>query len=239
MNHSFDVDFATEYGIEEAILINHFEFWIAKNKANKANIHDGRYWTYNGAKAFAELFPYMTDRKIRTTIESLRSKGLILTGNFNTNSYDRTLWYALTDSAISILQKSQLHLTKTANGSDDKVNSLDTDTQPDTNTGTETTVTTSELAFAVFWKVYPKKAKKPDAIRAWKKIKPPEYNKIFSSIPKFSASEQWTKQGGAFVPNPASWLNGQCWNDDIPGGGESATKTCSPKYMGGSSYKMG
>ena len=35
MNHSFNVDIAKKYGIEKAVLLENFSFWIAKNKANK------------------------------------------------------------------------------------------------------------------------------------------------------------------------------------------------------------
>ena len=34
MQHSFNVELAKEYGILEAILLNHLWFWIKKNKAN-------------------------------------------------------------------------------------------------------------------------------------------------------------------------------------------------------------
>ena len=55
MEHSFDVMLAQKYGVNAAVLLKHFEFWIAKNKANGKNYFDGKYWTYNSRKAFAEL----------------------------------------------------------------------------------------------------------------------------------------------------------------------------------------
>ena len=118
MEHSFDIDIAAEYGIECAILLKHLYFWIKKNKANDENFFDGRYWTYNSVKAFSVLFPYMTERKVRYTLEKMEEQGLIVVGNYNKSQYDRTKWYALTDLAYSILQKGNFHLTKTANGKD-------------------------------------------------------------------------------------------------------------------------
>ena len=38
--HSFNVDIAKKYGIEEAIFINHFAFWIKHNTTNKKNLFD-------------------------------------------------------------------------------------------------------------------------------------------------------------------------------------------------------
>lgn len=35
MNHSFDVDIATKYGILEAILLDSINYWLLKNEANK------------------------------------------------------------------------------------------------------------------------------------------------------------------------------------------------------------
>lgn len=34
MNHSFDKDIAAAFGLAEAIILNHMQFWIEKNEAN-------------------------------------------------------------------------------------------------------------------------------------------------------------------------------------------------------------
>ena len=39
MQHSFNVELAKEYGVLEAILLNHLWFWIKKNKANNTTKH--------------------------------------------------------------------------------------------------------------------------------------------------------------------------------------------------------
>ncbi|MGL5099898.1 MAG: hypothetical protein ACRC6B_07715, partial [Fusobacteriaceae bacterium] len=64
MNHSFNVDLAAKYGIEEAIILENLAFWIKKNEKNGKNFVEGEYWTYNSASAFQELFPYMGIKKI-------------------------------------------------------------------------------------------------------------------------------------------------------------------------------
>lgn len=113
--HSFDIDIAKEYGIEEAILLKNINYWIEKNEANGKNFYDGYYWTYNSIKAFKELFPYMSEKKIRNTLNKLIENGLIITGCYNSDVRDRTLWYAITEKGKSILPKSNLHFPKTAN----------------------------------------------------------------------------------------------------------------------------
>ena len=40
MIYSFDSGVAKEYGVNEAIMIANFQFWIKKNKANKNNFFD-------------------------------------------------------------------------------------------------------------------------------------------------------------------------------------------------------
>lgn len=121
MNHNFDVDIAMKYGVHSAILFNHLAFWIAKNEANKQNYFDGRYWTYNSREAFAKLFPYMTARQISYALEKLIKDGLVTTGNYNANPYDKTLWYAITDFGYSMLQNCKIEKTDLSNGDNENV----------------------------------------------------------------------------------------------------------------------
>ena len=133
MNHSFNIDIAAEYGIEEAIIINNLDFWLAHNKANKSNFNDGTYWTFNSARAFSELFPYMSAAKIRRVLNGLEEKGVIITGNYNKINYDRTKWYSLSDAFCrnnkSILHFCRMEVTEMENGNDESVTPI-----PDINT---------------------------------------------------------------------------------------------------------
>lgn len=103
MEHSFNVQFAQKYGIEEAIIVHNFYFWLKKNIANEKHLHDGRYWTYNSNSAFCSLFPYMNKTKVFRVLKNLDEKGIILKGNFNTNLWDKTLWYSFSDFGVSEL----------------------------------------------------------------------------------------------------------------------------------------
>ena len=116
MQHHFDVELATKYGIVEAILINNFQFWLARNVANQTHFHDGRYWTYNSVNSFAKLFPYLTADKIRRALERLVEYGVLIKGNYNENPTDRTSWYSLNDDYMPIWQQCQSDLAATPNG---------------------------------------------------------------------------------------------------------------------------
>lgn len=97
MVYNFDVDVAKQYGVNEAIMIANLQFWIAKNKANKKHEYDGRTWTYNSVSAFSELFPFWSVQNIKTILNHLKEKGVIVVGNYNKSKYDKTNWYAFRD----------------------------------------------------------------------------------------------------------------------------------------------
>jgi len=94
MLYSFDTDHAKEYGVDEAIMLHNILFWIAKNKANRQHMHEGKFWTYNSAKAFSDLFPFWNPQKVRRILISLEKQGAIVVGNFNKKGYDQTKWYS-------------------------------------------------------------------------------------------------------------------------------------------------
>ena len=110
MEYSFDINEATQYGLNEAIFLKNLKFWLLKNKANKKHFHDDHTWTYNSVQAYTELFPFWSVKTIRNTIESLLEQGIIIKGNYSANTHDRTNWYALKDE--SILLNGQIHLPK-------------------------------------------------------------------------------------------------------------------------------
>lgn len=73
----------------------------------------------------------------------------------------------------------------------------------------------NEELFNSFWRSYPKKVSKEAAIKAWNKIKPDEqlYQIIIDAVEKQKKTQQW--QNKQYIPNPATWLNGKKWEDEI------------------------
>jgi len=76
--------------------------------------------------------------------------------------------------------------------------------------------TLTEERFNEFWAAYPKKVGKKAAEAAWKKIKPDAdfHDRIMTAIGRARVTEQWTREGGRFIPNPATWLNQGRWDDE-------------------------
>ena len=134
MHHYFNTEIAKEVGVNAAVILENIAHWVLKNKANDKNLYDGHYWTYNSNAAMAELFPYMNARQVRTALDSLRKNGMVLTGNYNKSSYDRTLWYTVSDDCAERFFPDIIHLTKKSNGNDGKVQpipDINTDNKPD------------------------------------------------------------------------------------------------------------
>lgn len=69
--------------------------------------------------------------------------------------------------------------------------------------------------FERFWKAYPKKVGKDAARRSFDKRKPTEelLGMMLTAIDQQSTSQQWTRDGGQYIPNPATWLNQGRWQD--------------------------
>lgn len=76
------------------------------------------------------------------------------------------------------------------------------------------TETETDSGFASFWSVYPKKAAKPAAEKAFKSAKINGHlPEVLKDIESRSLSDDWTKNKGQFIPNPATYLNQRRWED--------------------------
>lgn len=71
--------------------------------------------------------------------------------------------------------------------------------------------------FDSFWTQYPRKVAKQSAQKAWDKLKVDGelYTLIMKSLIQQSKSQDWTKDGGKYIPHPATWLNGHRWEDEV------------------------
>lgn len=71
--------------------------------------------------------------------------------------------------------------------------------------------------FDQFWAAYPKKVAKADARKAWAQTKDlrPALPVLLNAIQANCKTESWMKQGGTFIPYPATWLRGERWDDEL------------------------
>jgi hypothetical protein len=70
-------------------------------------------------------------------------------------------------------------------------------------------------AFDEFWQAYPRKTAKGAAEKNWAKIKPTPAmtERILQAITEQRQTEQWQRDGGRYIPHPATWLNQKRWED--------------------------
>lgn len=73
--------------------------------------------------------------------------------------------------------------------------------------------------FAQFWSIYPRKVGKLAAVKAWNRIKGRSelLPKILAALKRQKGSDDWSRENGRFIPNPATWLNQGRWEDEVSG----------------------
>ena len=77
----------------------------------------------------------------------------------------------------------------------------------------------NEESFDVFWKEYPRKASKGDALKAFKKLcknkDAPNIDRLLESINTHKSSIGWQKDNGQFIPYAATYLNKGMYDDEL------------------------
>ncbi|MBA1195757.1 helix-turn-helix domain-containing protein [Pseudomonas plecoglossicida] len=87
----------------------------------------------------------------------------------------------------------------------------------------------TDAEFERFWKLYPKKKGRKDALKAWNKLKPDADLQVvmITALAKHCASLDWIKSNGQYIPNASTWLNGERWQDELlsPAGANAQPQT--------------
>lgn len=196
MEHHFNIELAQDYGIEEAILINNLFYWIHKNACNNKHCHEGRFWTYNTTKAFASLFPYMSETKIFRSLKHLEECGFIVKGNFNEMKMDRTCWYAFTDLGIELLCHlgyDAMHFVKMKNAYSQNEMTLPNGNTTNNNTNKESITRkrneyTEDFEYA--YVAYRRKGSKANAYKMWVKLTDEERVMVATHIPHYVSTRE-------------------------------------------------
>lgn len=84
-----------------------------------------------------------------------------------------------------------------------------------------------EERFDRFWTAYPRKTAKQDAMKAFARLNPDDalLDTILTALEKHKKSDQWTRDGGQYIPHPATWLIGKRWTDEMTEAQPRAAKT--------------
>jgi hypothetical protein len=83
--------------------------------------------------------------------------------------------------------------------------------------GREGNLTPAGGRFDLFWQAYPKKVGKDAARKAFEKraVGDDLLARMLETLAKQTQSRDWQKDGGQFIPHPASWLNAARWEDEV------------------------
>jgi len=151
----------------------------------------------------------MSEQTIRTCLKNLESMGnltikpthlfsIISINNWNTYQGEEIETNPLTNPRLT-------HDQPTPNHKQERKNSNKEKNKPYT------------VEFESFYNAYPKK-KAPDAAwKAWQKRNGdrPPLRELMMAIENQKKSEDWLKDGGQYIPHPATWLNQGRWADEI------------------------
>ena len=109
-----------------------------------------------------------------------------------------------------------VHATGRTDAQDGSHGCAETGSTGATQTTIEPSLTTSKQ-FAQFWNAYPRKKNRGDAEKAFKALKVDDalLSKMLSALAIQKPSSDWLKDGGKFIPYPASWLRGKRWEDEV------------------------
>lgn len=91
----------------------------------------------------------------------------------------------------------------------------------------------SDERFAMFWNIYPRKAGKQAAQRAFAKaLNVATIETIIAGATRFAADPNLPPK--QFIPHPATWLNGGCWDDEpLPDRGNNKNRALATEWFRG------
>lgn len=97
-------------GLEEAIFLQQIHYWIEikKNSPDRYqdSFRDGYWWVFNSVADWQEQMPFLgCERTIKRLISNLVDNALIVKGQYNKSSFDRTCWYRINYNRLDQLVK--------------------------------------------------------------------------------------------------------------------------------------
>lgn len=210
---------AVKIGLNEAIVLQQVHYWLERSKTSV----NGHLWVYNSVSEWRTQFPFWSDDTIGRALKSLRARGVVVAEQLSPDARDRSLYYRIDYSVLSEIDGIAAECTTATCGNGRlqsaaiPIKSRDYTETPKPPKGPK------PEGFAEFWKAYPKKVGPDAAEKAWnRKVKTPEtIRAILEAVKTQAQSDAWKKEGGQFVPNPATWLNAGRWKDEDQQGAQT------------------
>lgn len=102
MNNMFFPLFCNGYvaqlcGEKAAIIFHQISYLIYNNQNDGIGFYDGKFWMTKTLDAWGKYYPNMTAKQVFLALKSLENEGLIDSSKFNTDSFNQTKWYSITE----------------------------------------------------------------------------------------------------------------------------------------------
>lgn len=168
----------------------------------------------------------LTEQRVRSALNHLQSTGEITIKATNKYSLITVVNWAKYQNEEEIQPAEQPATNQQLTSNQPATNQRSTSNQPqrknDNKEKKEKNESITDL-FDLFWSAYPKHQNKSEALKAFSKLKPSpdQLEHMLSSIAIWKNSDQWTKDGGQYVPLPSTWLKGRRWEDEPPASRQS------------------
>ena len=135
-------------------------------------------------------------------------------GNTNNPQNEDTTQDTTQGTTVVTTEPSTAKHSKTQQSGD----STNKNTAPRSSPPTGSGVGVMDERFTEFWKAYPKKVGKEAARKAFMKVKPSAdlLQRMLTAIQEQKQADQWRRDNGQYIPNPATWLNQGRWEDEAP-----------------------
>lgn len=220
---------AERIGLNEAIVLQQLKYWLSETGAGVE--HAGRRWIYNSVEQWQQQFPFWSVDTVKRALKSLQSQGIVFVEQLAKSRHDHTNHYAINYESSALIDQGNLHQSDQGNLHQSEGASCIDLTKTTTETTQEITKPTGseglEEGFAQFWSRYPKKVQRKDALKAWTKLKPSAdlFAQIMTALGNQMASHDWLKENGRYIPNGATWINGERWLDEVNKGGAGTRRS--------------
>jgi len=238
---------ACEVGLNEAIILQQIHYWI--NPKHNKNFIEGRYWVYKTYEEWLVEFPFWSESTVKRTLSSLKEAGFIECSFHSEDKRDRTVWYTINYDAtnasgqndpIPLGQNDPMEGVKMTRCNKEQRLHTEITTENKTNAREVAGVLVEnpevvleyqvgfpdnqknrnfEMAFAMFWELYPSKKARQGAKAAFLRGKchlylPEILKSLHAQILEFSQKQEL----GLFCPewpHPTTWINQRRWEDEV------------------------
>lgn len=99
---------AAAIGLNEAIVLQQIHFLVG---LSDASIADDQRWITRSMEAWVREFSWWSLRTVKQIFSNLKKRCLIVTGKFNENKWDHTLWYRIDYEALEAVTPLDIHRT--------------------------------------------------------------------------------------------------------------------------------